>query len=45
VAIAAPLLALAILLGTYPPALLDYVTPSVNRLVDNLRDWTQRQHP
>jgi len=45
VAIAAPLLALAILLGTYPRALFDYVTPSVNKMVDNLRDWTQRQHP
>jgi NADH-quinone oxidoreductase subunit M len=45
VAIAAPLLAFAILFGVYPKALLDYMTPSVNRLVDNLTQWTQRHQP
>jgi NADH-quinone oxidoreductase subunit M len=45
VAIAAPLLAFAILFGVYPKAMLDYMTPSVNRLVDNLAQWTQRNQP
>jgi len=43
VAILAPLLALAIFLGVYPRAMLDYTTPSVNRTVDALTQWTQRQ--
>jgi len=38
-AIAAPLLALAIILGVYPRALLDYTTPSVGRTVDELAVW------
>ena len=33
---------LAILLGVYPRALLDYMTPSIERTVDNLTAWTQR---
>jgi NADH-quinone oxidoreductase subunit M len=45
VAIAAPLLAFAILFGMYPRALLDYITPTVNRTVNQLTDWTQRQQP
>ena len=45
VAIAAPLLAFAILFGVYPKALLDYMTPSVNRMVDNLTQWSQRHQP
>jgi NADH-quinone oxidoreductase subunit M len=45
VAIAAPLLAFAILFGTYPKALLDYMTPTISRTVDQLKDWTQRQQP
>jgi NADH-quinone oxidoreductase subunit M len=45
VAIAAPLLAFAILFGVYPKAMLDYMEPSVNRMVDNLTQWTQRNQP
>ena len=41
VAIAAPLLALAILFGVYPQALLNYQAPSINSLVDNLSAWTK----
>ena len=40
--IAAPILALAILFGVYPKALLDYMAPSVNKTVDELAEWTQR---
>jgi NADH-quinone oxidoreductase subunit M len=40
-AIAAPLLALAIGLGVYPAALFNYMTPSVNRTVDDLAAWTK----
>ena len=32
IAIAAPLVVMAIVLGVYPPALLDYTTPTINRL-------------
>ncbi|MGA2035949.1 MAG: NADH-quinone oxidoreductase subunit M [Thermoguttaceae bacterium] len=42
IAIAVPLLVLAIALGVYPMALLNYTTPSVNKLVDNLAGWTRR---
>ncbi len=38
--IAAPLLALAIFFGVYPAALFNYMTPSVNRTVDDLTAWT-----
>ena len=41
-AIAAPLLALAILFGVYPRALLDYMKPSVDKTVAALRLWTER---
>ena len=41
VLIAAPLLALAIILGVYPQALFNYMTPSVNQTVDNLVTWTE----
>jgi NADH-quinone oxidoreductase subunit M len=40
-AIAAPLLALAIALGVYPQALFRYMTPSVNREVENLTNWSK----
>ena len=40
VAIAAPLLALAILFGVYPQALFDYMTPSVQKTVAEMTDWT-----
>ncbi|MFZ5829802.1 MAG: complex I subunit 4 family protein [Planctomycetota bacterium] len=42
VAIAAPLLALAIVLGVYPQALFDYTTPTINRQVETLAEWTAR---
>ena len=41
--IAAPLLALAIVLGVYPQALLNYMAPSVNRTVDRLAVWMEDQ--
>ncbi len=41
-AIAAPLLALAIVFGVYPNAIFRYMTPSVNRTVDELTDWTEK---
>ena len=40
VAIAAPLLALAILLGVYPRALFDYITPSVQNTVTTMAKWS-----
>jgi NADH-quinone oxidoreductase subunit M len=40
VAIAVPLLAFAILLGVYPRALFDYITPSVEKTVTELAGWT-----
>jgi NADH-quinone oxidoreductase subunit M len=45
VAIAAPILALAIALGVYPQAVFHYMTPSVDRTVDELTAWTQRAEP
>jgi NADH-quinone oxidoreductase subunit M len=39
-AISIPLLALAVLLGVYPPTLLNYVTPSVQETVEKLTRWT-----
>jgi NADH-quinone oxidoreductase subunit M len=41
VAIAAPLLALAILFGVYPRAIFNYMSPSVNKTVDGLAAWTE----
>jgi NADH-quinone oxidoreductase subunit M len=43
--IAAPLLALAILFGVYPKALLDYMQPSVDQTVTQLADWTRENEP
>jgi NADH-quinone oxidoreductase subunit M len=43
--IAAPLLALAIVFGVYPPALLDYMQPSVDKTVVELADWTRINEP
>ncbi len=40
-AIAAPLLALAIALGVYPQALLRYQELSINRTVQDLTDWSE----
>ncbi|MEX0678623.1 MAG: NADH-quinone oxidoreductase subunit M [Pirellulales bacterium] len=44
-AIAAPILAFAIILGVYPQAVFHYMTPSVNRTVDELAAWTEREEP
>jgi NADH-quinone oxidoreductase subunit M len=41
VAIVAPLLVFAVLFGVYPPALLNYMTPSVSRTVTKLTDWSK----
>jgi NADH-quinone oxidoreductase subunit M len=40
-AIAAPLLALAIVFGVYPQAVFNYMTPSVDLTVDKLAEWTK----
>jgi NADH-quinone oxidoreductase subunit M len=40
-AIAAPLLALAIVFGVYPQAIFRYMTPTVDREVDELTAWTE----
>ena len=39
-AIAAPLVALAILFGVYPRAVFNYMTPSVDKVVDDLADFS-----
>jgi len=41
IAVAAPLLALAILFGVYPRALFRYMSPSVDRTVTQLTRWTK----
>jgi NADH-quinone oxidoreductase subunit M len=43
--IAAPLLAMAILFGVYPKALLDYMQPSVDKTVTDLTEWTKENVP
>ncbi|MFM7290406.1 MAG: NuoM family protein, partial [Planctomycetia bacterium] len=43
-AIAAPLVFFAILFGVAPQLLFNYVTPTVNRQVETLADWTRRVH-
>ncbi len=40
-AIGAPLLAFAILFGVYPQAIFSYMTPSVNKSVEDLARWTE----
>ncbi|HEY4310102.1 MAG TPA: NADH-quinone oxidoreductase subunit M [Pirellulales bacterium] len=40
-AIAAPLLGFAIIFGVYPQAIFRYLTPSVNKEVGELADWTR----
>jgi NADH-quinone oxidoreductase subunit M len=42
-AIGAPLLALAIILGVYPNIVFRYMTPSVNATVDDLTAWTVKE--
>jgi NADH-quinone oxidoreductase subunit M len=44
-AIAAPLLALAILFGVYPQSVFRYMTPSVNEEVRDLTAWTRVHKP
>jgi hypothetical protein len=44
-AIAAPLVFLAILFGVAPQTLFSYVTPTVNKQVETLADWTRRVRP
>jgi NADH-quinone oxidoreductase subunit M len=44
-AIAAPLVFLAILFGVAPQTLFAYVTPTVNRQVATLADWTREVRP
>jgi NADH-quinone oxidoreductase subunit M len=39
--IAAPLLALAIVLGVYPQVVFNYLTPSVNKTAADLAHWTE----
>jgi hypothetical protein len=41
VAIAAPLLALAILFGVYPRALFSYMTPTIDSQAQKLAMWTK----
>jgi NADH-quinone oxidoreductase subunit M len=43
--IAAPLLALALVFGVYPKALLDYMQPSVDKTVTDLTAWTKKNVP
>jgi NADH-quinone oxidoreductase subunit M len=42
IAIAAPLVAMAIALGVYPAALLNYTAPTTDKMVENLSEWTER---
>jgi NADH-quinone oxidoreductase subunit M len=44
-AIATPLVFLAILFGVAPQLLFNYVTPTVNRQVQTLADWTRKVKP
>ncbi|MFM7136235.1 MAG: NuoM family protein [Planctomycetota bacterium] len=44
-AIATPLVFLAILFGVAPQLLFNYVTPTVNRQVETLADWTRAVRP
>lgn len=48
-AIAAPLVAFAIILGVFPQAVWNYLTPSVNQTISDLAAWTKandaRLHP
>jgi NADH-quinone oxidoreductase subunit M len=44
-AIAAPLVFFAILFGVAPQLIFNYVTPTVNRQVETLADWTRRVRP
>ena len=41
--VALPLCVLAVVFGVYPPAVLNYISPAVNKTVDNLAEWKQIQ--
>jgi NADH-quinone oxidoreductase subunit M len=41
--IGAPLLALAIIFGVYPQALLQYMTPTIDKQVEDLAAWKEAQ--
>jgi NADH-quinone oxidoreductase subunit M len=43
-AIAAPLVVLAIVFGVYPQLIFDYVKPTVNNQVETLAEWTRSVH-
>jgi NADH-quinone oxidoreductase subunit M len=42
IAIAAPLVVMAVLLGVYPAAVFDYTVPTINGMANRLAAWTQR---
>jgi NADH-quinone oxidoreductase subunit M len=42
IAIAVPLVVLAILFGVYPQAIFNYMSPSVNQEVVDLANWTEQ---
>jgi NADH-quinone oxidoreductase subunit M len=44
-AIVAPLVVMSIVLGVYPPAMLDYLKPSVDKTVVELATWTKDVQP
>jgi NADH-quinone oxidoreductase subunit M len=44
IAIAAPLLVMAIVFGVYPTAILKYSEPGINHTVDQLADWGRKHH-
>jgi NADH-quinone oxidoreductase subunit M len=41
ISIAVPLVAFAILFGVYPQSVFRYMTPSINKTVDDLAEWTK----
>src|SRR6185369_640954 len=43
--IVAPLVAFAIIWGVFPQTLFNYITPTVNREVQDLTEWTKRNEP
>lgn len=43
--IAIPLMVLAIVFGVYPRSVLDYMQPSVDKQVEQLAEWTEKNHP
>ena len=43
--VAIPLMVLAVVLGIYPNSLLHYMQPSIDRQVEQLAEWTERNYP